>query len=73
MIYRISALTSPAPDLTPPSPLHSGHRTPEEQPLVKPLPEYLGPNVYGYSAIFSMPCSLMAATVFRWVVRRVVQ
>lgn len=24
----------------------------------------LGPNKYGYSAIFSMPCSLMASTVF---------
>jgi hypothetical protein len=35
------------------------------EPLTKPLPESLGPNEYGYSAIFSMPCSLLAATVFR--------
>jgi SSS family solute:Na+ symporter len=26
--------------------------------------DLLGPNIYGYSAIFVMPCSLMAATVF---------
>ncbi|GLC41104.1 hypothetical protein PLESTB_001792000 [Pleodorina starrii] len=35
-----------------------------EAGLPKPLPEYLGPNPAGYSAIYSMPCSLMAATVF---------
>ncbi|GFH29013.1 predicted protein, partial [Haematococcus lacustris] len=33
------------------------------EPLETPLPESLGPNRAGYSAIFSMPCSLLAATV----------
>lgn len=32
--------------------------------LPKPLPPNLGPNVVGYGAIYSLPCSLMAATVF---------
>ncbi|GIL45946.1 hypothetical protein Vafri_3056 [Volvox africanus] len=32
--------------------------------LPKPLPDYLGVTTGGYSSIYSMPCSLIGATVF---------